>query len=66
MDAAAKQTRDRVDSVQATAREDRSAVTDLRNQLERRTEKMTHMEDKSRQNNVQLGGSCDPSTVMQA
>ncbi len=37
----AKQTRDRVDSVQAAAREDRRAVTDLRNQLERLTEKMT-------------------------
>ncbi len=31
---ATKQTRDRFDSVQATAREDRRAVTDLRNQLE--------------------------------
>ncbi len=30
----AKQTRDRVDSVQADAREDRRTVTDLRNQLE--------------------------------
>ncbi len=56
MAAAAKQTRDRVDSVQATAREDRSAVTDLRNQLERLTEKMTYMEDKSRRNNVRLVG----------
>ncbi len=37
----AKQTRDRVDSVQAAAREDRRTVTDLRNQLERLTEKMT-------------------------
>ncbi len=34
MAAAAKQARDCVDSVQATACEDRSAVTDLRNQLE--------------------------------
>ncbi len=56
MAAAAKQTRDRVDSVQATAREDRSAGTDLRNQLERLTEKMTDMEDKSRRNNVRLVG----------
>ncbi len=54
--AAAKQTRDRVDSVQATACEDRSAVMDLRNQLERLTEKMTDMEDKSRRNNVRLVG----------
>ncbi len=38
---ATKQTRDRVDSVQAAAREDRRTVTDLRNQLERLTEKMT-------------------------
>ncbi len=45
-----------VDSVQATAREDRNAVTDLRNQLERLTEKMTDMEDKSRSNNVRLVG----------
>ncbi len=42
----AKQTRDRVDSVQADAREDRRTVTDLRNQLERLTEKMTDMEDR--------------------
>ncbi len=56
MAAAAKQTRDRVDSVQATTREDRSAITDLRNQLERLTEKMTDMEDKSRRNNIRLVG----------
>ncbi len=56
MAAAAKQTCDRVDSVQATTREDRNAVTDLRNQLERLTEKMTDMEDKSRRNNVGLVG----------
>ncbi len=56
MAAAAKQTRDRVDSVQATAREDRNAVTDLRNQLEQLTEKMTDMEDKSRRNNIRLVG----------
>ncbi len=53
---AAKQTRDRVDSVQAAAREDRRTVTDLRNQLERLTEKMTDMEDRSRRNNVWLVG----------
>ncbi len=53
----AKQTRDRVDSVQAAAREDRrGAVTDLRNQLERLTEKMTDMEDRCRRNNVALVG----------
>ncbi len=34
MASAAKQTRDRVDSVQAAAREDRRTVTDLRDQLE--------------------------------
>ncbi len=56
MAAAAKQTGDRIDSVQATAREDRNAVTDLRNQLERLTEKMTDMEDKSRRNNIWLVG----------
>ncbi len=53
---AAKQTRDRVDSVQAAAREDRRTDTDLRNQLERLTEKMTDMEDRSRRNNVWLVG----------
>ncbi len=51
-----KQTRDRVDSVQAAAREDRRTVTDLRNQLERLTEKITDMEDRSRSNNVRLVG----------
>ncbi len=51
---ATKQTRDLVDSVQAAAREDRRAVTDLRNQLERLTEKMTDIEDRSRRNNVRL------------
>ncbi len=53
---AAKQTRDRVDSVQAAAREDRKTVTDFRNQLEQLTEKMTDMEDRSRINNVRLVG----------
>ncbi len=52
----AKQTRDRVDAVQAAACEDRRTVTDLRNQLERLTEKMTDMEDRSRRNNVRLVG----------
>ncbi len=51
-----KQTHDRVDSVQADAREDRRAVTDPRNQLERLTEKMTDIEDRSRRNNVRLVG----------
>ncbi len=49
---AAQQTCDWVDSVQAAAREDRRAVTDLRNQLERLTEMMTDVEDRSRRNNV--------------
>ncbi len=53
---ATKQTRDRVDSVQAAAREDRRTVMDLRNQLERLTEKMTDIEDRSRRNNVMLVG----------
>ncbi len=39
-----KQTRNRVDSVQAAALEDRRTVTDLKNQLERLTEKMKDME----------------------
>ncbi len=52
----AKQTRDRVDTVQAAAREDRRAVMDLGNQLERLTEKMTDMEDRSRRKNVRLVG----------
>ncbi len=53
---AAKQTHDRVDSVQAAACEDRRTVTDLRNQMERLTENMTDMEDRSRRNNVRLVG----------
>ncbi len=60
---AAKQTRDRVDSVQAAAREDRRAVMDLRNQLERLTEKMTDMEDRSRRNNVRLVGAEGPNAA---
>ncbi len=52
----AKQTRDRVDSVQADAREDRRTVMDLRNKLERLTEKMTDIEDRGRRNNVRLVG----------
>ncbi len=51
-----KQTRDRIDSVQADAREDRRTVMDLKNQLERLTEKMTDMEDRCRRNNVRLVG----------
>ncbi len=34
--------------------EDRRTVTDLRNQLERLTKKMTDMEDRSRRNNLRL------------
>ncbi len=51
-----KQKSDRVDSVQAAAREDRRTVTDLRNQLERLTEKMMDIEDRRRRNNVRLVG----------
>ncbi|KAA0705009.1 hypothetical protein E1301_Tti019605 [Triplophysa tibetana] len=51
-----KQTRDRVDSVQAAAREDTRTVTGLKDQLERLTEKMTDMEDRCRRNNVRLVG----------
>ncbi len=51
-----KQTRDRVDSVQAAAREDKRTVTNLKDQLERLPEKMTDMEDRSRRNNVRLVG----------
>ncbi len=51
-----KQTRDRVDSVQAAAREDKRTVTNLKDQLERLTEKMTDMEDRSTRNNVRLVG----------
>ncbi len=53
---ATKQTRDRDDSVQAAALEDRRTVTDLGNQLERLTEKRTDIEDRSRRNNVRLVG----------
>ncbi len=52
----AKQTRDRVDSVQAAVREDKRTVMDLKDQLERLTEKMTDMEDRCRKNNVRLVG----------
>ncbi len=52
----AKQTRDRVDSVQAAARGDWRTVTDLGDWLERLTEKMTDMEDRCRRNNVRLVG----------
>ncbi len=37
-------------------REDKRTVTDLKDQLERLTEKMTDMEDRSRRNNVRLVG----------
>ncbi len=50
---AAKQTR--IDSVQAAACEDRRAYQ-LKNQLERLTEKMTDIEDRCRRNNVRLVG----------
>uniref|UniRef100_A0A8C2BPI6 LINE-1 type transposase domain-containing 1 n=1 Tax=Cyprinus carpio TaxID=7962 RepID=A0A8C2BPI6_CYPCA len=53
---AAKQTRDRVDSVQAAAHEDRRIVANLRKQVEQLTDKVTNMEDRSRRNNVQLVG----------
>ncbi len=53
---AAKQTCDRVDSVQADACEDRRTVTDLRNQLEQLTERMTDVGDGCRRNNVRLVG----------
>ncbi len=45
-----------LDSVQAAACEDRRTVTDLKNQLERLTEKMTDVEDRCRRNNVRLVG----------
>ncbi len=38
------------------ARADKRTVTDLKDQLERLTEKMTDMEDRSRRNNVRLVG----------
>ncbi len=41
-----KQTCDRVDSVHSAAWEDKRTVTDLKDQLERLTEKMTDMEDR--------------------
>ncbi len=52
----AKHTRCRNDSVQAAEREDKRTVTDLKDQLERLTEKMTDMEDRCRRNNVRLVG----------
>ncbi len=58
-----KQTRDRVDSVQAAAREDKRTVTNLKDQLERLTEKMTDMEDRCRRNNVMLRSS-PPRTLV--
>uniref|UniRef100_A0A672K4J5 L1 transposable element RRM domain-containing protein n=1 Tax=Sinocyclocheilus grahami TaxID=75366 RepID=A0A672K4J5_SINGR len=56
---AAKQTRDRVDSVQAAVREDRRTVLNLRKQLEQLTDRVTSMEDRSRRNNVRLVGLPD-------
>ncbi len=64
---AAKQTRDRVDSVQAAAREDRRAVTDLRNQLERLTEKMTGgqvQEEQRTTGGVTRGGGGIPTQLV--
>ncbi len=52
----AKQTCDHVDSVQADTHEDRRTVTDLRNKLERLTEKLTDIEDRGRRNNIRLVG----------
>ncbi len=51
-----RRTRGRVGSVRAAAREDERTVTDLKDQLERLTEKMTDMEDRCRRNNVRLVG----------
>uniref|UniRef100_A0A8C2I0K6 Uncharacterized protein n=1 Tax=Cyprinus carpio TaxID=7962 RepID=A0A8C2I0K6_CYPCA len=51
-----KQTRDRVDSVQAAAREDRRTDMYLRKHLEQLNDKVTNMEDRSRRNNVRLVG----------
>ncbi len=47
---------DRVVSVQAAVREDKRTVTDLKDQLERLTKKMTDMEDRCRRNDVRLAG----------
>ncbi|KAJ8009658.1 hypothetical protein DPEC_G00093470 [Dallia pectoralis] len=46
-----KRTQDRVDSVQAAAREDRRAVLELRTQLDQLTTKLTDLEDSGRRNN---------------
>ncbi len=51
-----KQTRDRVDSVQAAARENKRTVTDLKDQLERLTEGMAGVEDRSGRDGVRLVG----------
>ncbi|KAJ7992795.1 hypothetical protein DPEC_G00282400 [Dallia pectoralis] len=51
-----KRTQDRVDSVQAAAREDRRAVLELRTQLDQLTTKLTDLEDRGRRNNVRLVG----------
>ncbi|KAA0717651.1 hypothetical protein E1301_Tti014572 [Triplophysa tibetana] len=53
---ATKQTRERIDSVQVDAREDRRTVTNLKQQLQQLADKMTDIEDRSRRNNVRLVG----------
>lgn len=54
--AMAKRTQDRVDSVQAAAREDRRSVIDLKKQLDLLTTKLTDLEDRGRRNNIRLVG----------
>lgn len=52
----AKSANDRVNSLQATAREDRRTVIQLQKQLDELTEKLTDLEDRSRRNNVRIVG----------
>lgn len=52
----AKRTQDRVDSVQAAAREDRRSVIDLKKQFDQLTTKLTDLEDRGRRNNVRIVG----------
>lgn len=52
----AKRTQDRVDSVQAAAREDRRSVTDLKKQFDQLTAKLTDLEDRGRRNNIRIVG----------
>ncbi|XP_063325047.1 peroxidasin homolog [Pelmatolapia mariae] len=52
----AKCTQDRVDSVQAAAREDRQSVINLKKQLDLLTTKLTDLEDRGRRNNIRLVG----------